>query len=158
MAVTAPQYTIRLDGVERLNKALGKYGKEVEAKARQITGSVAYLIMTQAKINSPYKHGRLRSSIDWEWKGRLTAEIGTNVEYANFQEFGFQGNVNVRAHSRKVKKIFGRTLPTPVMQDVRSHTRSLNYKGKRYVGNAFDKYRPRYIKRMEDMLKTLDLT
>jgi hypothetical protein len=158
MAVTAPQYTIRLEGVERLNKALGKYGKEVETKARQITGSVAYLIMTQAKINSPYKLGRLRTSIDWEWKGRLTAEVGTNVVYANYQEFGFQGNVNVKAHTRTVKKVFGRTLPAPVVQDVRSHTRSVNYKGKRYVGNAFDKYRPRYIARMEALLATLDIT
>lgn len=49
---------------------------------------------------------RLRSSIrktNALWNGnRVDSSIGTNVEYAGVHEFGFDGDVNVRAHTRHV--------------------------------------------------------
>ncbi|MEP0814518.1 MAG: hypothetical protein HRF49_07630 [bacterium] len=60
--------------------------------------------------------------------------VRTNVEYAAVHEYGFSGTVQVRAHERKMNQAFGR--PTaPFTQNVRSHSRKLNLKERRYLRN-----------------------
>jgi hypothetical protein len=65
--------------------------------------------------------------------GELPSEVigivgtaGTNVRYAAYQEYGFHGVEQVRAHIRRVSVAFGRSIPT-VIASVRAHSRHVNY-------------------------------
>ena len=67
--------------------------------------------------------GRLRNSIavtDPKWEGwSVSAEVGTNVEYAKLLEYGWRipaSIQNVRAHTRRTSK---------GTQNVRAHTRDM---------------------------------
>jgi HK97 gp10 family phage protein len=145
-------YSLNITGVEEARKRFEKYGKDLELKLRRLVGSTAMSVSARAKINSPVDTGRLRASVTWEFTGQTMAVVGTNVEYANFQEFGFRGAVNVGAHSRTITKAFGRVLASAVTFDVQPYVREVNYKGKRYVGRAFDIVRPRFEARVQQLL------
>jgi HK97 gp10 family phage protein len=45
-------------------------------------------VENKAKLTTPVDTGRLRQSINHRFTGDLSAEVGTNVEYAAFVEFG----------------------------------------------------------------------
>lgn len=85
--------------------------------------------------------GRLRSSISSS-KSEKTAEgfvvrIGTNVDYAEAHEFGFQGRVTVSAHirtQRKKVKLFGKTKKIRSGDShVRTHSRQMNIKARPFM-------------------------
>ncbi len=72
--------------------------KEISAQLKQGMTKACLLVERDAKINAPHKTGRLRSSITnrLEIEGdQLIGIVGTNVEYASFQEFGTS---RMRAH------------------------------------------------------------
>jgi phage gpG-like protein len=147
-------YSIKVSGTEDVQRRLARYGEALERKLRTEVGSAAMAVTAQAKFNSPVDTGRLRGSIAWEFTARTMAQVGTNVEYANFQELGFKGTVNVGAHSRTITKAFGRVLASAVTFDVSPHTRTVEYKGKRYVGRAVDLIRPRFEANIQRILDT----
>lgn len=55
----------------------------------------------------------------------VVATIGTNVRYAAFWEFGYQGVEQVREHMRKMVQAFGRPV-TPREIMVRAHQRKVD--------------------------------
>lgn len=59
----------------------------VEAAAQSVIATYAFRIASRAKELAPVDTGRLRASIQTVVK-RLAAEVGTDVEYAPYQEFG----------------------------------------------------------------------
>lgn len=59
----------------------------VEAATQGVINTYAYKIEHTAKRLAPVDTGRLRSSITTVLK-RLAAEVGTDVEYAIYQEYG----------------------------------------------------------------------
>lgn len=65
-----------------------------------------------------YAGGRLRQSVrgtDAQISGStVTTSIGSNVSYAAAHEFGFSGQVKVRAHEITMTKLFGRKLKAPL--------------------------------------------
>ncbi len=65
-------------------KTLISISKSIENEVKK----AAFEVEREAKINSPVDIGRLRSSITVDKKDTLYYEVGTNVEYAAFQEFG----------------------------------------------------------------------
>ncbi len=65
--------------------------KEIFSQLKQGMVKACLLVERDAKINAPVDTGRLRSSITnrIEIEGdQLVGIVGTNVEYASFQEFG----------------------------------------------------------------------
>jgi phage gpG-like protein len=75
--------------------------------------------------------GRLRSSITKEVTTdgeSFTITEGSNVSYAAIHELGFSGSVQVPAHQRVVKKVFGRTVPGGVrnVSWVGAHSMKMN--------------------------------
>ena len=57
----------------------------------QYLAKIAQQISNRAKQLAPVDTGRLRNSIDWNIgsvNNKITAHIGTNVEYARYVEFG----------------------------------------------------------------------
>lgn len=82
----------KLDGVDELDKIITKFmkmGNEAQVK-RAFTQACMY-IKSQAKLLCPVDTGRLRQSIAYKVTmsdGAIKGEIGTNVEYAEYIEFG----------------------------------------------------------------------
>lgn len=130
--------------------------------------------------------GRLRQSIAHDVvvteKG-VVGRIGTNVVYGAFHEFGFKGEVNVRAHQRHVedsnwttgdgrKKValldrLGQTIGFKresikqaarrgvafVVQNVRAHVRHLNYSGRPFVRPGLEQSLPRIKELIETAIQ-----
>lgn len=57
--------------------------KQAEGMVRSLTLAIS----GQAKLNVPVRTGHLRRSISSQHEG-LTGSVGTNVEYAPYQEYG----------------------------------------------------------------------
>jgi hypothetical protein len=120
--------------------------------------------------------GRLRNSISHDVKiteKGVIGQIGTNVVYGAYHEFGFKGTVQVRAHERHVEDsnwttaggrrrqlkqdLAGNVIQIKresirsamkrgvsfVVQQVRSHSRNINYAGRPYVRPGLYQVLPR---------------
>ena len=70
--------------------------------------------------------------------GTVTSAIGSNVVYAGVHEFGFSGQVNVRAHTREVTVAFGRPVAPPTSASVRAHTRRMDVPARRPIRRGID--------------------
>lgn len=83
--------------------------------------------------------GRLRQSITntrpqiHAESGRVTMSFGSNVKYFAFHEFGFKGEVQVKAHTRRNG------------QAVRAHSRSLVYPGRQPMQTELGSERTRGV-------------
>ena len=66
----------------------------------------------------------------------VEANVGTNVEYAGYHEFGFRGGQNVKAFTRETSMVFGRRLDHPVTQHVKPFHRTVNYGGRPFLRPA----------------------
>jgi HK97 gp10 family phage protein len=66
---------------------IDKYSKEVQADVKKQIAKSTLTIESNAKRNAPVDTGRLRSSIASNITD-VRGEVGTNVEYALFIEFG----------------------------------------------------------------------
>ena len=69
--------------------------------------------------------GNLKNSILSDWSDK-TAEVGTNVEYADVHQFGFNDKVKIKAFKRKSKS--GKTSL------VKAHERNLNIEKRPFLG------------------------
>ena len=80
---------VRIEGLDRLRRKLGVLNDAERAAARTEVKRGALHIQAEAKRRAPVDTGRLRNSITHEERDDgLAAVIGTNVEYAPYQEFG----------------------------------------------------------------------
>jgi phage gpG-like protein len=71
--------------------------------------------------------------------------VGTNVEYAARFEYGFHGSETVKAHSRTIRKVFGKPIDERVIQ-VRSFSRQANQPERSFLRSA--------MRDMESQIKT----
>ena len=82
---------IKIDvvGTGELSRALARLTELSDREARRVVAEVAYEIEADAKELCPVDTGRLRSSITTALAATYPgAEVGTNVEYAPYVEFG----------------------------------------------------------------------
>lgn len=91
---------IHFDTSDVMNK-LGDIAENLSAGLYNALGEAGEIVRKDAVMNCPYVTGRLRGSITSHVEGN-TAEIGSNVEYASYVEFGTgaQGDKSV-AHTTK---------------------------------------------------------
>lgn len=83
------------------------------------------------------KTGRLRQSIATAQRiSDHAGIIGTNVEYAAAQEFGFVGAEQVRAHSRNMTQAFGVRLKVPKRVQVGPYARLMRIPERPYLRPA----------------------
>ena len=76
---------------------------------------------------------QLKNSITYRVVGDTTLLIGTNVKYGAVHQFGFQGGVQVREHTRRVTQVFGRRLGEAVIARVRAHTAEMRMPARPYL-------------------------
>lgn len=80
---------VTIKGLNKWEKWISSVTEEVLDETRDLVKETAYNIETDAKFLAPVDTGRLRSSITTDIeKDGLAAEIGTNVEYAEWVEDG----------------------------------------------------------------------
>jgi Bacteriophage HK97-gp10, putative tail-component len=93
-----------------LNDPAGPVGRQLATLAQRVT--------QDAKRRCPTRTGRLRSSISWDLTPHpLAADIGTDVEYSWFVEYGTKPHV-IRSHGDyplrdKKGNVFGREVDHP---------------------------------------------
>lgn len=99
----------------------------------------------RAPDGTPWKKGRKKTgqtlikdaflvrSIAAQPPSETGVSWGSNRVYAAIHQMGFSGPVQVGAHSRVVRQIFGRPT-TPRRQDVKAHTRQMNMPARPYLG------------------------
>jgi len=96
--------------------------------------------------------GRLRRSITQrvtESAGKVEGIVGTNVEYAHAHEFGFQGNVTVKEHLRRLKASGRQAI-------VRAHSRNVNLPERSFLRSALRELEPEIIESLHDVVKELN--
>lgn len=85
------------------------------------------------------RSGRLRRSINQRLEGAGTemvaGYVGTNVVYGRRFEYGFKGNVPVKAHMRTIKQAFGRSI-SPVTVQVNAYTMKANTPERSFLRSA----------------------
>lgn len=104
-----------------LNSPTGPVAKDLARKAQIVTQGAKRRCPVSPAGSGDNRSGHLRSSISWDLTsgaGGLHADIGTDVDYAIFVEFGTKphsitshGNYPLR--NRRAGKVFGRTVHHP---------------------------------------------
>ncbi|MEW5903642.1 MAG: phage virion morphogenesis protein [Pseudomonadota bacterium] len=79
------------------------------------------------------KDGHLSGSISRR-SGRTFAEWGTNRVYGPAMQLGFDGTVNVPAHTREITSAFGRKLKSGVTVSVRAYSLRQKIVARPYLG------------------------
>lgn len=134
-------------GIGDVRARLGNLPPALRAIARQGVASTRRRFQTgSAPDGTPWKKGKkktgqtlivssllLRSVVDRPPEANAV-EWGSNREYAGVHQFGFTGSVQVPAHTRVVRKIFGRPTKAPVVQSVRAHARKMDIPARPYLG------------------------
>lgn len=78
---------IAIEGTDEVMAMLEKAVGKIQTGAPKGLAKGAMLIADRAKFLAPYDTGSLYQSISSQAEG-MRAEVGTNVEYAMYQEFG----------------------------------------------------------------------
>lgn len=81
----------------------------------------------------------LRTSVDLS--AGILATVTANTPYAAFQEYGFSGVENVRAHLRHQTQAFGHPIK-PIELQVRAHARRVDYPAHSYLRSALAELAP----------------
>jgi phage gpG-like protein len=82
--------------------------------------------------------GSLRSSINTAVSRsaeEVTATVGTNISYGRVHEYGFDGEVSVKAHLPQIKEAFGRPI-APRLVEVRAHERHMRLPERSFLRSA----------------------
>ena len=83
---------------------------------------------------------RLRNSINpgtlQDSGAAISQSVGTNVEYGAFWEYGYTGQISVRAHQRQITQAFGRPLKSAVSVSVRAFSRNVNIAPRSFLRSA----------------------
>lgn len=92
---------------------------------------------------------RLRSSVrpalaQVAGPSRIVSAIGSNVAYAGAHEYGFNGSVQIPAHTRKVTQIFGHPLKTPATAQVRAHSAKRHIPARAFISTTVEEEAGKY--------------
>jgi phage gpG-like protein len=130
----------------RIRKIIEKFAIDVQASAKQ-------------KLSDDYlavRTGRLRRSITFAVNDQGTAimgNVGSNVDYAARQEYGFSGTESVRSFMRNQSMAFGKPI-TPRMVSVRAFSRHANTPAKHFLRDSLQGAKPSLYERLAAMKVT----
>lgn len=140
--------------------------REIDQKALpKLTAKIQkVVIQLQAKVIKDKLSGQvlkvrsnnLRSSIHQEVStngNTIVGKVGTNVEYAAFHEYGFNGTQNVKEHLRNIKIAFGKPLKKPKLVTVRAHGRKVDYPEKSFLRSAMEDMKDEIMVAMTEGMK-----
>ena len=79
---------IQISGLADIEAALDQAVQQITSKVDEAVQTAGITCEAGAKQNCPVDTGRLRSSIHYQKTGTAACSVGTDVEYAWFQELG----------------------------------------------------------------------
>ncbi len=139
----------RVRGAKELIRALEKLDNNVRDDIKREFEKGAKKIEADAKRELRKGHGvktgTLKRSITSQvdaGKDRITARIGTNLEYAPYVEFGHRG---------KTRKVTGRKTG----RTARTRTRGGGFPGYKYLTNAYQKNLPGIVSGLRQVIRSL---
>lgn len=128
-----------IDAVNRITIKLTNY-----IKSDKLTGQVL-------KVRT----GRLRNSIHSKVEvnnNLITGKVQTNVKYAKVHEYGFSGNVTIRAHLRNIKQAFGKQIAPKTIQ-IGSYTRKAIFPQRSFLRSALSDMKAEIKQEIRQALK-----
>lgn len=75
-------------GNKKIQRALKKWGSDIEDKVSEIVYETARIIEAQAKALAPVDEGNLRDSIELTITGKFSAMVQVGTMYAIYVEYG----------------------------------------------------------------------
>ena len=134
-----------VDGDANLSATVDRIDEEVRQSIARSTLKLLVKVKRE-KLNGQVlnkRSGRLGRSITQkliELSNGVAGIVGTNVEYAPPHEYGFKGNVTVKAHLRMIKKAFGKSI-NPKQVNIKTHRRKVNLPEKSFLRSALEEMR-----------------
>ena len=161
---------------ESLKARLAGYPARLQASVLRVVQRLAIEVQRSVKSDKlsgqalHVRTGTLRRSINQEVTasgGAVTAVVGTNVRYAKVHEFGFDGNVSVKAHVRRNAQQLKAALRTRKdgsayysrngMRDgsvpVRAHTRHMVVPERSFLRSTLREFKPKIVAEIEAAAK-----
>lgn len=147
----------QVTGGAELRRKFGRVNQEVRAELVRGMGRITLKLMRQSvqgKLSGQVlkrRTGTLARSVTqsprtYETGDQVVGTVGVEnltgpggrapVKYGRAHEYGFQGRVTVREHLRTVKKVFGKTLASPVQVRVRTHSAQRNLPERSFLRSA----------------------
>lgn len=142
------RFTVQIVGKERLRTRATKVRKAVAQGVQDALLRGALLIEGDAKRATPVETGRLRASIAHRLfrDGQAVGyEVGTNVEYAPFVEFG--------TGRRGASSALTASAREGMREERYVHGPSAGMSAQPFLFPAFETRRPDIIKAIEDLVK-----
>ena len=84
----------------------------------------------------------------------VVSAIGTPVVYAGPHESGFEGDVQVRAFTRRVTQVFGQRLRRATTAQVAPHRRHLKIRARRWLSRGIEERGPAYSQAISTAITT----
>lgn len=110
---------VTIDGDEELARLLRQTGHRVTEAVKNAVSEAALVCESTAKRATPVDTGRLRSSIGVERReDGLSADVGTNVEYAPHVEYGTVTQ-SAQPYMRPARERVRREFPDTVAKHAR---------------------------------------
>lgn len=140
--------TVTIDS-ERLQRRLGAAPEKLRASIAAAMDKEAFTLqaLVKDKLSGAVlqtRTGTLRRSINVANRDSGTTigrSVGTNVRYGRAHEYGFDGIVNVREHTRTITQAFGRPIsPRDVL--VRAHTMHMQLPERSFLRSSLEERAP----------------
>lgn len=134
-----------VDGDANLSATVDRIDAEVRQSIARSTLKLLIKVKRE-KLNGQVlnkRTGRLGRSITQkliELSNGVAGIVGTNVEYAPPHEYGFKGDVTVKAHLRMIKMAFGKSI-NPKQVNIKAHTRKVDLPEKSFLRSALEEMR-----------------
>lgn len=134
-----------VDGDTKLSATVDRIDAEVRQSIARSTLKLLIKVKRE-KLNGQVlnkRTGRLGRSITQkpiELSNGVAGIVGTNVEYAPPHEYGFNGDVTVKAHLRMIKMAFGKSI-SPKQVSIKTHTRKVDLPEKSFLRSALEEMR-----------------
>lgn len=103
MAARDRSASLRVHGLAKLNRDLGKISTDMRKESVAHLRDVAREVRDDARPITPVKTGRLQRSLRYQASNR-GASVSSNVFYARFQEYGTVNNPPRRMLGRAVEQ------------------------------------------------------
>lgn len=134
-----------------------KLGLQLEREVKQnyLTGQVLKVRTDRLRGSISRNHKDTRSHLETTPTSAY-AIVGTNVEYAAVHEYGFDGNVTIKAHTRRAPARRGAAKrgkkAATGIANVRSFTRHMRMPKRAYLAPAFAAFKPKILAAFDQML------
>lgn len=87
--------SIKVKNIKKIQSLLNKYGDDAIVHLEEAIIDEATRVAQIAKVKAPVNNGTLQNSIAWEKETSLSYNVGTNLPYAPYVEFGTGSKVQV---------------------------------------------------------------